>query len=98
MSNTDGRTNDSSGISAAVIPGGKRTQQSNDPERSRVATSENPQQHSSIVHLRLPVTYGGMVALVRFPCMSTDIYMSFLMCVVIFQLRSMILVVGNFRI
>ena len=73
MSNTDGRTNDSSGISAAVIPGGKRTQQSNGPERSRVATSENPQQHSSIVHLRLPVTYGGMVALVRFPCMSTDI-------------------------
>ena len=66
MSNTDGRTNDSSGISAAVIPGGKRTQQSNDPERSRVATSENPQQHSRIVHLRLPVTYGGMVALVRY--------------------------------
>ena len=69
---TDGRTNDSSGISAAVIPGGKHTQQSNDPERSRLATSETPQQQSSIVHLRLPVIYGGMVAPVRFPCMSTD--------------------------
>ena len=54
----------------AVIPGGK--QQSNDPERSRLATSETPQQHSRIVHLRLPVIYGGMVAPVRFPCMSTD--------------------------
>ena len=72
MSNTDGRTNDSRGISAAVIPGGKHTQQSNDPERSRLATSETPQQHSSIAHLRLPVIYGGMVAPVRFPCMSTD--------------------------
>ena len=59
-------------IAATVIPGGKHTQQSNDPERSRLASSEIPQQHSSIVHLRLPVIYGGMVALVRFPCMSTD--------------------------
>ena len=54
MSNTDGRTNDSSGISAAVTPGGKHTQQSNDPEQSRLATSETPQQHSSIGYLRLP--------------------------------------------
>ena len=66
------QTSERTHISAAVIPGGKHTQQSNDPERSRLATSETPQQHSSIVHLKFPVIYGGMVAPVWFPCMSTD--------------------------
>ena len=49
MSHTDGRTNDSSGISAAVIAGVKHTQRRSNPEKSRLATSETPQQHSSIV-------------------------------------------------